>query len=614
MATGPANAQDFTPLDGIIIYSANRTPTEASRVGSSVDVITEKDLAARSQTYLKDYLETLPGVSFSQSGPPGSTGGIRIRGGESKYVKVLIDGIDVSDPSGVETAAHFEHMLVGDVSRIEVLKGPQSTLYGGEAVSGVINVETKAARTRGFSQSGGGEYGAYNTFRGAYTAGYLAEDGSNISFTAQGVNSDGFSAAAAGREDDGYRNLTFSGRGEYYLTPSAKVFFAARSVQAKHEFDDNYPPPNFIVNDSDAYGKYWQNAGRAGTEFKLLSGAFTNTFAIQGTTIQRDVFNGYGTKDWFEGDRVKGEYKGVLKFNEKVSLLAGADLEQTGAKNSNAPTTRHTAEMASVYGQLMVEPIQGMALTFGGRIDDHSEFGAFETHRVTGAYLIPGTETKFHGAIGTAFRAPSLDELYGIYGFTAFYSNPSLQPEESEGWEVGIEQGFHKGKYTLGATYFHTDTENLIAFAGACSPIEPCMINIPGITIREGVEVTGTAKITSAVSVFGSYTRVETERGDNGLRIARVPRHMFSAGLDWNLTDKIQANVVAKYVADTLDAGVELDDYWLLNAKVSYEFRPGWKAYVRGENLLDEKYQTVLNYNTPGLSVFGGIQFALPTN
>src|SRR5690606_22282919 len=121
--------------------------------------------------------------------------------------------------------------------RIEVLKGSQSTLYGGDAVGGVISIETKAARTLGFSQSGGAEYGAYNTWRGAYNAGYLAADGSNVSLTIQGVDTDGFSAAATGREDDGYRNLTFSGRGEYYLSPSAKIFFAARSIRARHEYD-----------------------------------------------------------------------------------------------------------------------------------------------------------------------------------------------------------------------------------------------------------------------------------------------------------------------------------------------------------------------------------------
>jgi len=608
-----ARAQDVTPLEGVVIYSANRTPTEAAKVGSSVEVITEKELEGRAQTYVKDYLETVPGVHFTQNGPAGGVANIRIRGGEGKYVKVLIDGIDVSDPSHVETATHFEHLLVGDVSRIEVLKGPQSTLFGGDAVSGVISIETKAARKLGFSQSGGAEYGAYNTWRGAYTAGYLAADGSNLSLTVQGVHTDGFSAAAAGREDDGYRNLTFSGRGEYYMAPSAKIFFAARTMRARSAYDGF--DSNFNPADAPDFARYVQHAGRVGTEFSLLDGAFTNTFAIQGTKIERDTFSSPGVSSgWFEGDRVKGEYKGVLRFNESLSLLAGADWEQTGAKNSNAPTTRHTADVASVYAQLMVEPIAGLALTFGGRIDDHSDFGEFNTHRITGAYLVPGTETKFRASIGTAFRTPSLDELHGIYGFLPNYSNPNLRPEESEGWEVGIEQGFDNGRWKFGATYFTMDTENLIAFAGACSPAEPCLINIPGTTRRDGFELSAGMRINPRVQLTASYTYVDTERGDTGARIARVPKHMFTAGLVMQPVDKMETNIVVKYVADTLDAGQQLEDYWLVNAKVSYEFRPGWKAYVRGENLLNEKYQTVLGYATPGLSVYGGVQFALPAN
>lgn len=613
---GAAHAQDVTPLQDIVIYSANRTPTEAAKVGSSVDVITEKELEGRAQTYVKDYLETLPGVSFSQNGPPGSVGGIRIRGGEGKYVKVLIDGIDISDPSNVETAAYLEHLLVGDVSRIEVLKGPQSTLFGGDAVSGVISIETKGASKPGFSQSGGAEYGAYNTWRGAYTAGYRAADGSNASFTVQGVNTDGFSAADSGREDDGYRNLTFSGRGEYYFSPSAKIFFAARTLRARFDYD-GFPPPTFSLGDTTDFGRYTQHAGRIGTEFTAFNGVLTNTLAIQGTKIERDNFYSPGVSSgWFDGDRVKAEYKGVLRFNDMLSFLGGADFEQTGAKTNNT-LGRNTADLTSAYGQFMIEPFAGLALTFGGRVDDHSDFGTFNTHRITGAYVIPGTETKFRGSIGTAFRAPSLDELFGTYSFAPNYGNPNLRPEESEGWEVGFEQGFDNGRWKFGATYFHTETENLIVYQSdpitfACGLT--CMVNIDGTTIREGFELTTGVRISPRLGLTSSYTYIDTERGDNGARIVRVPRHMFTAGVEFQPFDKVAANIIVKYVADTLDAGTELDDYWLVNAKVSYEFSPGWKAYVRGENLLDEKYQTVAGYGTPGLSVYGGLQFALPNN
>lgn len=606
-----SRAQDVTPLEGIVIYSANRTPTEAAKVGSSVEVITEKELEARAQTYLKDYLETLPGVHFSQTGGPGGVSTISLRGTTGGYVKVLVDGIDVSDPSNTVTAAHFEHLLVGDIARIEVLKGSQSGLYGGDAVGGVIAVETKAARRLGFSQSGGAEYGAYNTWRGAYTAGYLAADGSNIALTVQGVSTGGFSAAAIGREDDGYRNLTFSGRGEYYLSPSTKIFFAARSMRARFEYD-GFPPPAFTLNDTSDYGRVTQHAGRVGTEFRLLDGALINTLAIQGMSIERNTLN----DGWFEGDRVKGEYKGVLRFNEMLSLLAGADWEQTGAKTSNT-VTRNTADVGGAYAQLMLEPIAGLVLTAGGRIDDHSAFGTFNTYRLTAAYLVPGTETKFRGSLGTGFRAPSLDELYGSYSFAPDYGNPNLRPEESESWDVGVEQGFLNGRFKLGAAYFEIDTLNLITFNGSTCfvPGGLCLENVPGITHRNGVELSAAAQISSGITMTAGYTYTDAEKAD-GTRLVRVPRHAIAVGLDLKPMDKVEANVLVRYVAGSLDGFPlrELDDYWLINAKIAYEFSPGWKAYVRAENLLDEKYQTVFGYGTPGLSVYGGLQLALPSN
>ncbi|MDQ8699573.1 TonB-dependent receptor domain-containing protein [Hyphomicrobium sp. LHD-15] len=613
LAASPSAQAQVTELEGITIYSANKTPTEAAKVGSSVEVITEQQLASQSRSFVKDYLEQLPGVNFSQNGPPGSTTSISVRGANAAYVKVLVDGIDISDPSATTTQTAFEHLLVGDVSRIEVLKGSQSGLYGGDAVAGVISIETKKATKLGFSHSGGAEYGAYNTFRGAYTAGYATANGSNISLSVQGVDTDGFSAAAVGREDDGYQNLTFSGRGEYILSPSAKVFFAARSLDAEHNYD-GFAPPTYALGDTDDFGKSVQHAGRVGTEFSFLDGAFQNTIAVQGMKVERDNFSNGLSSGWFEGDRVKGEYKGVLTFNDQLSLLAGADWEQTGAENNNS-TGRETADVTGTYAQLMMEPIDGLVLTGGGRIDDHSAFGNFNTYRLTAAYLVPGTETKFRASRGTGFRAPSLDELYGSYGFAPDYGNPNLKPEESESWDAGIEQGFLDGRIKLGVTYFELDTDNLILYNFSCGmPGALCLTNVEGTTQRKGVELSAVALVTSGLAVTTGYTYVDTEL-ESGDRLPRVPRHNFVVGFDYQPIDKLELNVTAKYVADTIDSnGADLDDYFLLSAKASYEVVPGWKAYVRGENLLDEDYQTTTGYNTPGLSVYGGLTMSLPNN
>lgn len=614
-------AQDAgtTVLEGITIYSANRTPTDAAKVGSSVEVLTEKDLEKQSRTYLKDYLEQLPGVNFAQNGPPGTQTRISIRGAGAEYIKVLIDGIDVSDPSNTKTAAYFQHLLVGDIARIEVLKGSQSMLYGGDAVGGVISIDTKAASKPGFSQSGGAEGGQYNTFNGAYTAGYLAANGSNISLTVQGVDTDGFSSASAGTEDDGYTNLTFSGRGEYYLSPTAKVFFAARTLDADGDYDSFAAVPPFLPADGILNSTTVQHAGRVGTVFSLFDGAFENTFAIQGTKIERDEFNNGVHGSWFDGDRIKGEYKGVLRFNDRLSLLAGADWEETGMEN--VLVSRATADVSGAYAQLMAEPIDGLVLTGGARMDEHSAFGRFDTYRLTAAYLVPGTETKFRATRGTGFRTPSLDELYGVYDFGLGpfdYGNEDLKPEESTSWDAGIEQGFWNGRMKLAATYFEVDTDNLIRFDLNCGFGAPvCNFNEIGTTKRNGVELSAATIVTDGFTVTAGYTYTDTET-PNDERLTYVPRHNFVIGFEAQPIDKVNLNVTVKYVADTLHSNgppvIELDDYVLVNAKASYEFMDGWKAYVRGENLLDEDYETIRGYGTAGVSVYGGVTMALPSD
>lgn len=624
VASGAAHAQDAgtTFLEGITIYSANRTPTEAAKVGSSVEVLTEKDLEKHSKSFLKDYLAQLPGVSFSQYGPPGTASKINLRGADARYIRVLVDGIDISDPSSTTTETHYEHLLVGDVARIEVVKGSQSTLYGGDAVAGLISIETKTATKPGFSHSGGAEGGQYNTFRGAYTAGYATQDGSNISFTVQGIDTDGFSVAPTGREDDGYENLTLSGRGRYHLSDSVSVFFAARSLKARTDLDDAdtfFFDPSADLDVIGDHAKITQTAGRAGVDISLFDGAFQNTFAIQGLKSERDFYQFFGDS-YFDGERIKGEYKGVVTVNERLGVLFGADWEETALENSNI-SYRPTADVLSAYGQLMVEPIDGLVLTGGGRTDDHSDFGRFNTYRVTAAYLVPGTETKFRGSIATGFRAPSLDQLFGGYPLFGqpYLGNPDLEPEESESWDVGIEQGFLNGRFQVGATYFELDTDNFIAQVGSgTTPGDRGYQNIPGVTHRKGVELSAAAQVTDGVVVTAGYTYVDTETA-TGDRLSYVPRHNLFVGVDLQPMDKVELNVSAKYVADTLENHFAvgpylLDDYVLVSAKASYEFTPGWKAYVRGDNLLDEDYQTILGYSTAGLSVFGGVTMALPSD
>lgn len=601
------SAQEVTELEGITIYSANRTPTDAAKVGSTVNIVTEQDIRDRSQTYVKDYLDTIPGISFSQYGPPGSAATLNVRGATTQYVKVLIDGMDLSDPSSTQQQMLFENLLVNDVSRIEVLKGSQSILYGGDAVAGVVSIDTRTALKPGFSQFATAEYGRYNTWNGAYSAGYASDRG-NISFTVQGVNTDGFSTASVGTEDDGYRNVTLSGRGEYKLSDAVSIFFAARSLDAHNEYDDYESVPPYAFGDYPAYGDTEQQAGRVGANINLLGGQFQNTIAVQGMKTERDTFDTFGYNT-YEGDRVKAEYKGVLSFNNRLSLLFGSDWEQLGVKVTKSASwdpdlPRKTVDITGAYAQLMMEPIDGLVLTGGGRIDDHSDFGDFDTYRFTAAYLVPGTETKFRGSISTGYRAPSLWELYSPQ-----YGSSILTPESSKSWDAGIDQGFLQGRVKASVTYFELDTDNYIDFVWNGMGYQ--YANVPGVTHRNGVELSAVAQLLPNLWLTGGYTYVDTEK-PNGARLSKLPRNIYLLGLDAKPLDKLSVNVTARFVEDTIEGTAPLDDYVLVSAKIGYEFMPGVTAYVRGENLLDEKYETVRGYGTAGASVYGGFTMALP--
>ncbi len=603
-----------TALEGITIESANRTPTDAAKVGSSVEVLTASDLQAQGRIYLKDYLEQLPGVSFTQNGPPGSTSGIRIRGATAEYVKVYIDGIDISDTAAPKTTVAFENLLVGDIERIEVLKGSQSTLYGGNAVGGVITVQTKRA-AQGVTSSATVEAGAYNTQRAAASVGYGASAG-DIRFTVQGVRSDGFSAADeknGNREADGYRNLTVSGNGEYRLSNDVKVFFAMRSVDADVKFD-GFDPNTFALADGNPANRTItsQRAGRVGTEVKLFDGAFVNTFAIQGLENRRKNFGDF--PGFFNGDRVKAEYQGVAKLSDQISVLAGADYEDNGATTSAAPGLRRQQDLTGVFGQASFDPIKGLTLTAGARHDQQSTFGDFDTYRLTAAYTFAETGSKLRTSYGTGFRVPSLFEL-----FDPTLGNAKLTPEQSRSFDVGVDQQFLNGKLTLSATYFKLDTDNEIQFRFT-NPNQFIgnYFNVAGTTQREGVELGGRAIISPMFAVSASYTYTDA-RKDDGTRVVRVPRNAITLGADAVFFDKVKANVTARIALDTTDTNfdifpskdVPLQDYVLLNAKLSYDLKPGVTAYVRGDNLLNQQYQTVLGYGTSHLAVYGGVSFKI---
>jgi vitamin B12 transporter len=613
----PALAQD---LDiGEVVVTANKTPTEKSKVGSTVTVITKKDIDKESKATLNDYLTLVPGMNVSSPGGMGQESSLSLRGADKKYIKTLFNGIDISDPTSTQVQTPYQNLLIGGIGSVEVLKGSQSTLYGSDAIAGVIGISTLTGIEPGIHQEISGEGGSFGTWRGGYSLSG-ADDTGKAALGIYGLDTAGISAALVNGapavdsnpshlERDGFQDFNINFAGEKQITDYFSVFGAALYINAKGDYDDSgNPPTDNTFNRFDTQ----QKAARLGFNLDLLDGRLKNTFAVQASQTDRglnsvSIFGPYDAD--FRGERTKAEYQGSFEASRWLTLQYGADYERQSAHATDnfGTDTNESFSIGGLWGQAVVSPVENLTLTAGLRHDEHSEFGGHTTYRLTGSYSLPDYGTRFHSSYGTGFRSPSLYELYD-----PFAGNSALRPEESKSFDIGVEQTFLDGRFVGDVTYFMLDTDNLIDYDYTTSRY----VQLPGTTHRNGVEVSLSWAATSWLDLGASYTYTHTRQPD-GERRPRIPEHDFAIAATVRPAEKWAVTGVVHTVLNTVDrispsfgtfVNVPLDDYVLVDAKVSYKPTEATEIYVRGENLLDQKYEVVKGYGTPGLGVFAGFK------
>lgn len=631
IALTSAGAQEIN-LEQIVV-TPNRTPTEESKVGSTVNVVTKEQIERESRPVIIDYLNQIPGISLASQGGLGKETSLSIRGADKKYVKTLFNGIDISDTTATQVQTSYEHILADGITGIEVLKGSQSILYGSDAVAGVINISTLPDPDQiGLTQRMLIEGGSNETARGAYALTNVT-DRSRFSMNLGGLYSGGISAAlvngnplidsnSSSLEDDFYQNVTGSFAGEFQLSDNFSVFGSGFIVKSKGDFDaSGLPPTDNTLNT----GRFDQHAGRVGFNLDLLDGRFRNTVAVQLAEIDREVAsssvfeNDAGELERsdfegrFQGRRSKLDYQGAFDISDRLMLQFGGDIEEQRAwiTNNFGTNTDDRASIAGLWTQLVAEPADNLTLSAGVRHDEHSEFGGFTSYRGTAAYLFEQTGTKLRASIGTGFRAPSLYELNYV-SFDPTIPLPDLDPEESLSWDIGIDQYFMGGNARASLTYFQLDTDNLIDY----DFVNDTYIQFPGTTRRNGIEAEIAYAVNGWLEVGGSYTYTHTEQED-GERRPRIPEHMFGLSASAEPWERWTISASAKIALDTIDLvspsfgtfdRVPLDDYVLVNAKIGYKPTENTELYLRAENILDQEYQTVYGYGTPGFSVFAGFR------
>ena len=596
--------QDLTLTLGEILVTPSRTPIPRADTGSSVTVIDTAEIEQESLPTVSDYLATVPGVNIASQGGQGKIATLMVRGLPGEYVKTFMNGIDISDVTYTKVQTPQGQVLSGVMDRMEVLKGSQSTLYGSEAIAGVVDITTLGGVPLGVRHRLAVEGGSHGTIAGSYGLNAGFERG-EFGLAIAGLHTDGFSAAANGTENDGFENITGTVASRYEINPDLTLFASGLIIDSRSDFDDAYPAPDYVLSDSPAVSDFRQIAGRVGAEFKLFDGRLSNVVSAQISETERTSTSGTGWVDTFDGRRTKLDYMGSFEVMPELTVNFGADWQRLKADTSAG--IHRSVSTAGGWAEAIYSPIDPLTLTLGLRHDDHSTFGGHTTWRTTGSYRLGETGTRLHASAGSGYRAPSLFELYnGDSG------NPDLVPETSVSFDAGVEQTLLGGRLVADITYFQIDISDYIEWVPTGSGWDGVYSQERGGKLRaRGVEASVNYAATDWLDLGGSYTYTHSRQAD-GSRQVRVPMHDIRLSAVVRPAEKWTVSATARIALNTVDfddVGVgSLDDYVLLNAKIAYKPNENTELYVRAENLLDQDYQVVNGYNTAPLSVFAGVK------
>lgn len=612
VASAPAKAQQA--LEPIVIEGATLGGEliEADKLGSSVTVITAEELERRQIRNAADALRTVPGLAVGRTGGTGALTQLRVRGAEGNQVKVIIDGVDVRNVENGEF--DFATLLATDIERIEVVRGPQSGLYGANALSGVINIVTRKGGAPRVSVTAEG--GSLNTSYLAANASAGTDKG-YLSVSAARRETDGFNIARSGSEDDGSTQETVFARGGWTPTDYFRIHAMGRVQSNTAELDRSDPPLDTLG----ATDKREQRLESVSIELDTFNKSWTHkVFADRLDDDYASVTAPFSPFTAF-GERTRYGYMSTLKFDTKAVFAAGhtvVGLAERVEENAEFSFQTRRAERSQDAYALEYRGAfaEQLFLTGNVRFDNKDAFDDATTYRLTAAYLLPNTATRLHGSYGKGITDPTFFELFGRT--SDFIGNPSLKPEESIGWDLGVEQKFLKDRLTVDLTYFQADLKDEItgfSFGNFTS-----VQNQDGTSERQGIELTVSAQITPLLLISGSYTYTDASNPDGSEEVRRPP-HAASLGLAYSFADgRGKASIDAIYNGEMKDTDftnflnplrVTLDDYLLVNVAASYKLDDNIELFGRAENLLDTNYEEVFGYSSQPFTAYGGVRVTL---
>ncbi len=599
----------------------------ADKIGTSVSVLTGEQLRQQGIRTAVDALRSLPGVSVSRAGGPQNQSVVRLRGGESNHTLVRIDGVELN--SGTDGIFDFANLTAEDIEQIEVLRGPQSGLYGASALAGVINIITKTSKGP-LTVRVRSEVGSFGTKDGSLQISG-GNDRAHGILTLYGRQADGFNVSQTGSEDDFARFSNFSFNGGFKLFDNVKIDGLLRHSVTRGGRDNGFGgvKNGFAVPaDDNSFFETGIWLGRLSATLDTLDGRWIHkVFAnrarteAEDTTVPPTFFGPPFTETISQNTKLGYTSTYRLDAPSRIPVrhfLTGlVEHEQEMFKQpTNALGSLRERSRISGAAEIRGEYYNSLFLSGTLRRDDNEVFDDFTTWRTSAAYKIANTPFRLHTSYGTGVKYPSFSEQFGF--FFGFLPNPDLKPETSRGWDAGIETTLLGGQAVVDVTYFNQDLKNEIDFRTVpVFQFQP--FNRTGVSPREGVEVAGRYLIVSGVTLGAAYTYLDA-KNDDGTPEVRRAKHSGRADVNWAFNQgRGNLNVAAVYNGHMKDIAFEagppfgsrlvgLDRYWLVSTGASYMVAPGTEVYGRIENLLDQRYEEVFGFNTASLAAYAGLR------
>ena len=594
---------DTRNADDEIVVTASGFEQPRLETGQAITVIDKDRLDTLQVTSIADALTTLPGVRVATRGGVGGQSSAFIRGGNSSQTLVLIDGVRMNDPSSPNGLFDFGALLTGNIDRVEVLRGPNSIIWGSQAIGGVVNVRN-IVPTEGFAVTASGEYGAYDTaqvranlsgssgmFEGSLGGGYFTTDG--------------ISSLITGTERDGYESTTANGRLKVNLADNFSLDFRGYYNNGLVEYDSPFGAGGNALPIS----RSKQYIGYAGANIALLEGRLRSRASYARTDISRVgndpvvfSFNNFDVKGTID----RFELHNSLDLIDAVTVVFGAEHERIYASTSFEGAVPDIARdrVTSGFVQAIVRPAKGLTLTGGVRHDDYSTYGGQTTLGGNIAYTPNDGRTVLRATYAEGFRAPTLTEGQPPYG------NPNLKPETARNFDLAAEHGFLDGKARIGVTYFNRKSKDQITFSFVTFQSE----NIQRVN-NDGVEFELSLKPTSTLDVRVNYSIVNAINRSPGAqfgnRLALRPRDSANVSVDWQTPFKVSVGASLAIIGDSFDNlanTVRLDGYVLGNIRASMPVGEAFEVYGRVDNVFDTEYEIVKNYGTYGRNAHIGLR------